>query len=124
MSHYERLRVLSTAPSSYPVNLTGKAIGSTSIQLQWQPPPAEHHNGQIRSYKVLCTEVQKKGALMQHTTFITYITIRRLHPFYTYACNVSAVTVDSGPFSETINITTLEDGMWIIDYSLKANVTA
>ena len=84
--------------------------------MQWDPPPAQHHNGLIESYVILCMELDTDGAETLHTTRTTSITISGLHPFYTYNCNVSAVTVDDGPFSDTISITTLEDGM------LKVNI--
>jgi receptor-type tyrosine-protein phosphatase Q len=37
------------------------------------------------------------------------MTIARLHPYYTYFCDVLAVVEDEGPFSEFVNVTTRED---------------
>ena len=93
-----------------PTHLLGAALSSTSISLSWNPPPHEHHNGEIDSYTVLCTEVNTGGSLSQHSTPTTNITIDELHPYYTYKCNVSAVTVDQGPYSAIISVTTFEDG--------------
>ena len=103
--------LLVVVPTHEPVNLTGNATSSTSIYVQWNPPPPEHHNGVIDSYTILCRETETGGMLLQYSTQFTNITINGLHPFYTYSCNVSAVTVDHGPFSRIISITTLEDGM-------------
>ena len=46
-------------------------------------------------------------------TTTTDITITGLHPYYTYNCNVSAVTVGGGPFSRFADVTTLEDGTYV-----------
>ena len=37
-------------------------------------------------------------------------TVGPLHPYYTYTCTVSAVTVGEGPPSELITVRTAEDG--------------
>ena len=99
-----------TAPTHHPTNLRGEALSSTLIHLQWNPPPEEHHNGEIDSYTVLCSEVNTGQSLTQLSTATTNITIDGLHPYYTYNCSVSAVTVDQGPFSAIVSVTTLEDG--------------
>lgn len=39
-------------PSMPPENLTGAPRSSTSIAIQWSPPPADSQNGDIRGYKV------------------------------------------------------------------------
>jgi receptor-type tyrosine-protein phosphatase Q len=98
-----------TAPSRPPLEIKGRALTSSSILVQWDPPPVEHQNGEIESYIILCIEHNTGRTLRLDTTPITNVTISELHPFYSYVCNVSAVTVDSGPFSDTINVTTLED---------------
>ena len=38
------------------------------------------------------------------------VLVHHLHPYYTYECVVSAFTVDSGPYSEVLTVTTSEDG--------------
>ena len=103
----------STAPTDHPQRVGGSALSSTSIHLQWDPPSIEHHNGEIDSYTILCTEVNTEGTLTRYSTRTTNITIDGLHPFYTYNCNVSAATVAHGPFSDTVAVTTLEDGIYI-----------
>ena len=88
----------------------GFALSSTSIRLTWDAPPEEHHNGEIDSYTVLCSEVNTGSLHSRHSTPMTSITLTGLHPYFTYHCNVSAVTVGHGPFSTVTSITTLEDG--------------
>jgi hypothetical protein len=95
-------------PTHHPINLRGVALSSTTISLSWNPPPEEHQNGQIDFYIVLCWDGYS-GSLFQHQTPSTNKTIYGLRPFYTYNCNVSAFTVELGPFSASTNITTLED---------------
>ena len=99
-----------TDPTHQPRSLMGVALNSTSIHLTWDSPPEEHHNGEIDSYTVLCSEMNSGGSLSRHSTPTTNITITGLHPYFTYHCNVSAVTVGHGPFSTVTSITTLEDG--------------
>lgn len=99
-------------------------ITSSSIQLTWEPPPLEYHNGMIVSYTILCIEQQESDEILTiYSTMTTDITINQLHPYYTYSCKVSAVTVSQGPFSDSINITTLEDGMSHVRSFYKGNFT-
>ena len=85
------------------------AENSTAIQVSWNPPPAELWNGQITEYRIDILELDTDREL-SYTSMTTSILIQFLHPFYTYECSVSAYTVDEGPYSEIINVTTLEDG--------------
>lgn len=90
------------------------ALNSSAIHLQWGQPPTEHHNGLIVLYTIICSELESDGAVTEHTSVTTNKTIIGLHPFYTYNCSVSAVTVSQGPFSASVSVTTMEDGMYII----------
>lgn len=112
-----------TEPSSPPEEVRGSAQSSTSINIQWDPPLPEHQNGEIDSYIVLCTGTG--GTMSRHTTSNTQITIDDLHPYYTYSCNVSAVTVAMGPFTHTIDVKTLEDGTFSLSlyFSLSQFIT-
>jgi hypothetical protein len=64
------------------------------------------------SFSVLCSVANTGGTLLRLTTLSTTITVTGLHPYYTHRCNVSAVTVDEGPFSDLVDVTTLEDGIF------------
>ena len=104
------LKIISGS-SHEPLNLNGNASSSSTIQLQWDPPPAQYHNGEIDSYTVLCkTNTNGEDIVLTYSSLTTNITISGLHPYYTYNCSVSAVTVDQGPFSDIIHITTMEEG--------------
>lgn len=101
---------LTTAPSSAPRAVRGRPLSSRSINLQWQPPSFEHQNGRIVSYEIQCDIVDTStDQLLTLTSITTEKTINGLHPYYTYQCSVSAVTVAAGPFSTSVNITTHQD---------------
>ena len=103
-----------SAPTDSPQNVTGYPINSTAISLKWTPPEEFHHNGIITSYLVNLTELETGIQFSHRFTAKLEVTISSLHPFYTYECMVSAVTVSSGPFSAPIYVTTLEDGEFIL----------
>lgn len=50
------------------------------------------------------------GIIFQWNVTGTSYTITSLHAYYKYTISVSAVTVDTGPYSDGINITTDEAG--------------
>ena len=99
-----------TAPSSSPVMLTFSNITDTSFSLVWQNPPPEDQNGIIRLYFINITE-EETGRQFQLTSSGPRILVEFLHPFYTYVCTVAASTVDVGPYSPPLTVTTLEAGM-------------
>lgn len=100
-----------TAPSSAPENLKAVAIMSTSISLTWTPPPEGTHNGMIRHYTVNITEDDSERELVFYSP-TTSLMVSSLHPYYTYHCRVSAITVEYGPYTDILTVTTREDG-WL-----------
>ena len=96
---------LVTALSATPVN-------STALTLRWQPPPPEDRNGVITQYVVNITGLSVPGqepSVLQTTE--TSIVVGQLHPSYTYAFKVAAVTsVGQGPYT-TLSSQLPEDGM-------------
>ena len=86
-------------------------ITSTSLELRWDPLSLHDANGRIRSYTIQCTELETDRKFEERSTKTeTNITLRELHPYYTYNCSVAAVTVGRGPFSDPVVNRTLEDG--------------
>ena len=100
---------ISPAPSGSPQNVSVSSLSSTSIFIFWEPPSLETQNGIITEYRVNITEIET-GNVLSHVALITQISVQFLHPYYTYACIVSAVTNAEGPPSDTVVITTPEDG--------------
>lgn len=93
----------------------GIAIDSRTVQLSWNSPDIEDHNGVIRRYIINITEVET-GQLIQRNVTTTSVTIADLHPFYSYVWTVSAVTVGEGPYSPYLVVTTPEDGKLYINF--------
>ena len=100
-----------TGPGSHPLNITGSAVSSTHIRLEWNPPHISEHRGIIREYRINVTELET-GMEFQFTTEVNEILIGSLHPFYIYSCSISAATVDEGPYSDEIVIRTHEDSKY------------
>lgn len=84
---------------------------STSISLTWTPPPEGTHNGMIRHYTVNITEDDSERELVFYSP-TTSLMVSSLHPYYTYHCRVSAITVEYGPYTDILTVTTREDG-WL-----------
>ena len=76
--------------------------------LTWDPPSAKMHNGEIQHYLIVVM-VTESGEQFQLTSEVTTLTIGDLHPFYNYSILISAVTIDTGPYSFPVHITTPED---------------
>lgn len=98
-----------TAPSGSPQNVSVISLSSTSLSISWDPPSLETQNGVITQYRVNVTEIET-GSVFSYVSFTTQISVQFLHPYYTYACIVSAVTNEEGPPSQVVVITTPEDG--------------
>lgn len=108
------LQTLPTAaPSSPPSNISAIFVSSMTIVLFWCPPPLNEQNGIIVYYQVNITEVETGNEISLHSQD-TFITVPFLHPFYTYICIVSAVTILEGPYSDDFIITTPQDGNEIL----------
>ena len=71
-------------------------MSSSTLMLQWNPPNSDNIHGIIQNYEVKLVE-QETSIETQITTIDTTITVTNLHPYYTYQCKVSAVTVAIGP---------------------------
>ena len=97
-------------PSSAPVSLQGSAVNSTTIQLQWEPPPLSDQNGVIRSY-IINISVAETGSSFQLTSETSTLYISNLHPYYIYTLTVAAVTIGPGPYGQVLTVKMSEDGM-------------
>lgn len=65
------------------------------------------HNGIIREYQLIITELETGRSFVRHTMEIELV-ISHLHPYYNYVCVVAAVTVEVGPYSENTTVLTLQ----------------
>lgn len=96
------------------------------VELSWIAPPTINHNGIIRYFVIIVTEINT-GYKFQLTAEATSEVVSSLHPFYTYEVVVAAVTTERGPFSDSLVFQLPEDGeiqvflMTILIYSLYLN---
>ena len=100
-----QLCVFFSAPGGPPQNISITVLNSTAIHVNWLPPLPEIQNGIIRQYTVNVKVIQTQTT---HTA-VPYITIDELHPYYNHEITVAAVTIEQGPVSDIITITTPED---------------
>lgn len=102
-----------TDPSGTASNVSGIALNATHIHLTWDHPPRELLHGELSQYRIDVVELETDTVLTFFSTpVITEATIGSLHPYYTYNCTISAVTVGEGPPSTVITVRTAEDGMY------------
>ena len=96
-----------------------EVLGPTSVEVTWQAPPLEHHNGAILSY--LIRYFPSNDPAMSQDTHVTTVegeiiqrrTLSNLKPFTRYSFKVSAVNAaGAGSFSTAVEGTTDEDGEW------------
>lgn len=105
---------LCVVPENPPSNPIGATIDSQTIHLSWAAPLGDH-NGRIREYQVNITELET-GREFELIATTTFVEITSLHPFYTYEWQVSAVTIDEGPYTTLSVVVTSEDGI-VQEYS-------
>lgn len=96
-------------PSGTPVNVRAMAVTSMTVQITWDPLPADQQNGPVLHYVALVMVEQTHTSFTLNVTSTSTI-IPNLHPAYEYSIKVAAVTVNIGPFSMPLTITTTDDG--------------
>ncbi len=96
------------APSLTPTDVTVMATTSSSISFYWKSPPAYAINGIIRSYYLTLTE-ENTGKHLHITAKSPPQIFEVLHSFYNYTLQIAAFTVEVGPYSDPVTVTTLED---------------
>lgn len=94
-------------PSLPPMNVGVIKLSSSFVLLEWDSPPEHSVNGVLRSYHLILTD-NMTGKSLQETVKSPPHLFNSLQPFSDYTVIVAAVTVDIGPFSHPLNITTLE----------------
>ena len=100
---------ISIAPVSSPREISASLITSTSFVLSWLPPVEEDINGIVTGYIINMTVDETQESFTLNAT-TTNITIANLHPFYTHSCIITCVTVAEGPYSDSIEVQTLQAG--------------
>jgi len=96
-------------PPSSPPTFNVSSVSSHMIQVMWESPPKETHNGKLQSF--ILQWRSKDGIFTEtrpaedHSYSITGLT-----PYTEYNISIAAVTVAPGPFSDEVIIRTSEDG--------------
>ena len=90
-------------PGAPPTDISAITPNATTLIITWQPPDPAYQNGIIRSYMVTVFSLESDSS-EQLTSNELHIVLYNLHPFYTYSFLIAAVTVGSGPFSDTFSI--------------------
>ena len=100
------------APTAPPLSLTANSESSTSLSLQWLPPPENGRNGIIITYSVNVTRVSNGDSTEFTDIQDPYLTVESLRPYTQYSCSVAAHTViGRGPYSIPLLALTNEDGI-------------
>ena len=79
------------------------------MTLSWDLPPFDQINGHIRHYILVVTEWETASEFQEQPNN-TQVTLKSLHPYYTYICRVAAVTTGPGPYTGNFTIQLPEDG--------------
>ena len=107
--HYCSFYAIHTEPTAPPRNVSYGGRTNVSITLIWNPPPFEHQNGQIRSYSIILTyPLSGTQRLLTTNSSYTNFTIGGLQPYSSYLFSIAAETISLGPYSDTINVSTVE----------------
>lgn len=77
--------------------------------MSWEPPLADLQNGIIQYYLVMVMGQQTSASLSLNSNS-TSLTIPNLHPAFAYSIEVAAVTVNVGPYTSAVLVTTPDDG--------------
>ena len=97
----------STAPSAPPQSVSGVAESSSALSFTWLPPPPVDVNGILLYYEVNIREIETGQSWTFHA-IRDYLRLVSLYSYFTYQCEVAAHTVGRGPFSDAIQVQTLE----------------
>ena len=107
---------LPTAPESAPESVTTRVVSSRMVELSWQPPPTNTHNGMLVRYRIRVINSNNNN-VVNTTSVLSSVTahnISGLSPFTEYRFQVRAENnAGVGPYSDAVGATTLEDGEWV-----------
>lgn len=99
-------------PSGAPENVSAVVLNATTIELFWEAPPLDTHNGIIRQYFIdIFVRETRENIFKLQSENLTQALIVNLHPYYEYSFQLAAVTIGAGPQSIAVTATTLESGM-------------
>ena len=103
----------SSVPTGPPENFTVQVLSSRAVLVSWRPPTVGKQNGIIITYTIILVELLTNTTLTyEQGGNISELTVDELHPYYEYKCSIVAATqVGNGPFTGSVTVRTLGDGM-------------
>lgn len=104
----EHIPFFVSVPTGSPNDIQVNVTSSTTATLQWTEPDLEEQNGNIKHYRVTLLD-NNELELQTLISSSLSIQLENLHPFYSYICEVQAVTTGNGP-KGNITFTTPQDG--------------
>uniref|UniRef100_A0A673G5B5 Neogenin-like n=1 Tax=Sinocyclocheilus rhinocerous TaxID=307959 RepID=A0A673G5B5_9TELE len=88
------------------------ALGTPSIMVRWQPPPADAQNGEITGYKIRYRKGTRKSELNQKPKLKFFLYFSGLQRGTEYMLRVSAITVNgTGPATDWTTAETFESDL-------------
>jgi receptor-type tyrosine-protein phosphatase Q len=96
------------APTSPPGNLSINPLSSTMLNVSWGDIPFSHRNGLIRHYILQIIHVNSQ-LMFNRLSMTTHVIIDNLQPNSIYNISVAGLTVNIGPHSDHMTLSTLED---------------
>ena len=109
------LIVSHSVPTGAPLNVSGSAINSTAIIVNWELPALDGRNGIITGYSLIIREVPTNTVTTSSQRGVHIeLVVASLHPYYEYECQIAAETaVGRGPYGDTVITRTLPDGKFV-----------
>lgn len=101
------------APTRAPVSVRAVTTGSTTIHLQWSPPPTNTINGVPLDYVISYGLANNRGSPTRVTTgdTRTRYEFTNLEPYTEYSFQVAVRnSIGMGPYSRTVSTATATDG--------------
>ena len=108
-------------PTASPINLTAKALSSTSVVLSWLPPNPQYINGISQGHHIDATiwlngSIQSSRFTVASNTSnmlgLQTMLLNQLYKYVEYQLTVLCFTsAGDGPHSSPVRVRTLEDGM-------------
>ena len=100
-------------PTGAPINVRAVTIGSTTIHLQWSPPPTNAINGVPLDYVISYGLANNRGSPTRVTTgdTRTRYEFTSLEPYTAYSFQVAVRnSIGMGPYSGSVSTVTATDG--------------
>lgn len=97
---------LCVVPTGAPQHLSGNAVNSTTILIEWYDVNCTERNGDITEYSIQYESNEYQNSLISTTTMSKSYTAKNLIPFTKYVFTVAAINVNGTGPKQTIQKST------------------